>query len=249
MTRKAATLSKVIDHDLKKGAKKVGKFKTGLIDPPWQTVTYSGTALPQRADEPHYPTMSLDEMKALPVGDLFEQDACLFMWILGSHIDQGIQLAEHWGFKFNTDIFIWRKITKAAMKEAEADIAHAASEFAALDRDGVLEDLPSNECAKMGMGKWARKQAEQCFLFTRGKPSPIHGGKTGVRQIIDAPIREHSRKPDEIYGRVEAVAPGPFVELFSRTTHKGWSVWGNQTGKFDAPPLVKPRRSAADLLA
>lgn len=235
--RTAAVLGKIIDRDLKKGAKAVKKFKTGLIDPPWQTLTYSGTSLPQRSAEQHYDQMSLDDLKALPVGDLFETDACLFMWIIGSHIDQGIRLAEHWGFKFNTDIFIWRKITKAGMAYLEGE------GWDITDPEG-LGCLESDTHAKMGMGKWARKQAEQCFLFTKGKPSPIHGGKTGVRQIIDAPIREHSRKPDEIYQRVEAVAPGPFVELFSRTTAPGWAVWGNEAGKFDA----KPRRSKADLL-
>lgn len=242
MTRKADTLARVLDKDLKKGAKKVAaKFVTGMIDPPWQTLTYSGTALPQRAAEQHYETMSLDELKALPVGDLFADDACLFMWVIGSHIDQAIDLGRHWGFKFNTDVFYWRKITLAGMSEA----ADRNGGMGPMSEEEACEGLESDKYAKMGMGKWARKQLEPCFLFTKGKPSPIHGGKTGVRQIIDAPRREHSRKPDEIYKRIAQIAPaGPCVELFSRTTAPDWSVWGNETGKFDP----KPKRSKADLL-
>jgi N6-adenosine-specific RNA methylase IME4 len=243
--RGAKTLGLVIDRDLKRGAKIAKKFRTGLIDPPWQTLTYSGTGLPQRAKKQHYDTMSLDELKAMPVGDLFEADACLFMWSLGSHVDQAIRLAEHWGFKFNTDVFYWRKITKAGMAEIAGN-----PDLSGLDHPADAFD--SDTYAKMGMGKWARKQIEPCYLFTRGKPSPIHGAKTGVRQIIDAPIREHSRKPDEIYGRIEAIAPGPFVELFSRTTAKGWSVWGNETGKFDTPAERstegRRKRTKAELL-
>lgn len=84
---------------------------------------------------------------------------------------------------------------------------------------------------KIGMGYWTRKQTEQCWLFTRGKPSRI--GK-GVRQLIEAPRREHSRKPDEQYERIEALVRGPYLEIFARQTHVGWDAWGDEVGKFDA---------------
>jgi N6-adenosine-specific RNA methylase IME4 len=229
--RTERVLGQVIDRDLKKGAKKIEKAGVIYADPAWQTVTYSGVALPQRADEPHYPTMSLDDLAALPVGDLAADDCCLFMWIIGSHVDQGIRLAEKWGFKYNTDVFIWRKITKAGFKHCTVEPL-------------AFEELGSDKWAKMSMGKWSRKQSETCYLFTRGKPSPKEGSRS-VRQIIDAPIREHSRKPDEAYERIETLASGPYVELFSRTTRPGWSVWGNDVGKFDA----KKKRSKAELLA
>ncbi|MNQ97153.1 hypothetical protein D3C85_1127850 [compost metagenome] len=79
------------------------------------------------------------------------------------------------------------------------------------------------------MGYWTRKQAEICIMFTRGKPRRI--GK-GVRQIIEAPRREHSRKPDETHDRVQALVAGPYLELFARQPRAGWAVWGNQTDKF-----------------
>ena len=40
--------------------------------------------------------------------------------------------------------------------------------------------------------------------------------------------REHSRKPDEQYGLIEACSPGPHLELFGRGTRPNWTVWGNQ---------------------
>lgn len=83
---------------------------------------------------------------------------------------------------------------------------------------------------RMGMGYWTRKQAEVCLLFTRGKPKRI--GK-GVRQVIMAPRREHSRKPDEQYDRIEALVDGPGLELFARQhARPGWTCWGNEVGKF-----------------
>ena len=85
---------------------------------------------------------------------------------------------------------------------------------------------------RIGMGYWTRKQTEVCLLFTRGKPRRL--GK-GVRQLIDAPRREHSRKPDEIYGRIEALVSGPYLEMFARQRWPGWDAWGNETTKFDRP--------------
>lgn len=88
---------------------------------------------------------------------------------------------------------------------------------------------------KIGMGYWFRQQIEICLFFTRGKPKRL---SMGVRQLIIAPRREHSRKPDEQYERIEALVGGPYLELFARNTRPGWSSWGNEVGKFDEPQGV-----------
>lgn len=88
---------------------------------------------------------------------------------------------------------------------------------------------------RMGMGYWTRQEVEICHLFKRGSPRRL--GK-GVRQVIRAPRREHSRKPDEVYGRVESLVGGPYLELFARQAWAGWSSWGNQTDKYVAAPVA-----------
>jgi N6-adenosine-specific RNA methylase IME4 len=82
---------------------------------------------------------------------------------------------------------------------------------------------------KISMGYWTRKQTEICFLFTRGKPKRL---SKGVRELIMAPRREHSRKPDEQYTRIEALVEGPYLEMFARQRWRGWSAWGNEVGKY-----------------
>lgn len=77
----------------------------------------------------------------------------------------------------------------------------------------------------MGMGYWTRKQGESCLLFTRG--SPARKAKD-VRQFIEEPRREHSRKPDETYRRIERLVAGPYVELFATQRWPGWDGWGDQ---------------------
>lgn len=83
---------------------------------------------------------------------------------------------------------------------------------------------------RMGMGYWTRQEVEICHLFKRGRPKRK---SKGVRQLIRAPRREHSRKPDEQYARIEALVDGPYLELFARQAWPGWSAWGNESDKFE----------------
>lgn len=193
-----------------------GPFGCILADPPWAFRTFSGENMtPHRCAEDHYRTMTLEQMAALPVADVAAKDCALFMWIVGSHLTEAIDLATAWGFEFKTDAFYWLK----------------QKMIGAMQADLFTGDIPE---PRMGFGYWTRKQVEPCWLFTRGNPRRL--GR-GVRQAIISPRREHSRKPDEQYDRIEALVGGPYLEMFARTQRSGWSVWGNQTDKFGSSSI------------
>ena len=80
-----------------------------------------------------------------------------------------------------------------------------------------------------GLGYWTRANPEMALLATKGKPRRI---SSNVDQLVVSNRREHSRKPDEIYERIEQLLEGPYIELFARTQRPGWDSWGNQTDKF-----------------
>jgi N6-adenosine-specific RNA methylase IME4 len=154
--------------------------------------------------------MDLAELKALPVGDIAAPDCALFMWVVGSHLEESIGLARAWGFTFKTDAFYWAKQRLIGADQIDlftGDIAEP----------------------RMGFGYWTRKQVEPCWLFTRGAPKRV---SKGIRQLIVEPRREHSRKPDAQYDRIEALVGGPRLELFARRARPGWDCWGNETDKF-----------------
>lgn len=93
------------------------------------------------------------------------------------------------------------------------------------------EKLNADGTPFTGMGYWTRANPEQCLLATRGSPKRV---AKDVPRLIRASRREHSRKPDEVYGRVARLCGGvPKVELFARTCWPGWKAWGNQVGHFD----------------
>jgi N6-adenosine-specific RNA methylase IME4 len=81
----------------------------------------------------------------------------------------------------------------------------------------------------MGGGYGTRHNVEICWLGRRGKPQRK---SAGVRELIIAPVREHSRKPDEIYQRIEMFCDGPYVELFARQQWPGWTCVGDESEKF-----------------
>ena len=81
----------------------------------------------------------------------------------------------------------------------------------------------------MGNGYGTRQNSEICWLGRRG--SPRRKAKD-VRELIIAQRREHSRKPDEQYERIEALCAGPYVELFARQRRPGWTAWGDQIDHF-----------------
>jgi N6-adenosine-specific RNA methylase IME4 len=67
-----------------------------------------------------------------------------------------------------------------------------------------------------------------------------------VAKLVAALRREHSRKPEEAYRRIERLLPGPYLELFARQSQPGWDGFGNQPGLFDRGPVVTRRRPSRE---
>lgn len=80
-----------------------------------------------------------------------------------------------------------------------------------------------------GTGYCFRSAAEFYLLGTIGKPMIR---SRSIRNLIVAPVREHSRKPDNLHSDIETLYGGPYAELFARAPRPGWDVWGNQTDRF-----------------
>ncbi len=78
----------------------------------------------------------------------------------------------------------------------------------------------------MGMGYYTRANTEPCLLAIKGSmPVAAHN----VLALIYSPVREHSRKPDEQYNKIERLYPDKsYLELFARYKRDGWDSWGNE---------------------
>jgi N6-adenosine-specific RNA methylase IME4 len=83
----------------------------------------------------------------------------------------------------------------------------------------------SGEGWHMGQGYWTRANPEDCWLATRGHPKRINAD---VRQLIVAPVMEHSCKPGVVHEYIERLVDGPYLELYARRDRENWVTWGNE---------------------
>ncbi len=112
--------------------------KYGIIyaDPPWR---YEQKSV-RGAAEKQYPTMSIEEICALPVADLAAKDSALFLWATFPQLKEAFRVIDAWGFKYKTLAFLWLKQNRKA------------------------------DSWFYGMGFWTRSNAEVCLLATKGHP-------------------------------------------------------------------------------
>lgn len=195
----------------------LGTFDVIVADPPWDI----HMSLP-------YGTLSDEQMYALPIPQL-QDEGLLFLWVTGRAMELGRALLQHWGY-VRIDELVWVKI----------------NQLQRLIRTGRT-------------GHWLNHTKEHCFVgLKRRGMAPVDAPPPGMyvplptwlhrdvgNDVIVAPVRDTSRKPDELYTMIERLCPGARkVELFGRqhNVRPGWLTLGNQ---LRGTHVVEPRLAAA----
>lgn len=128
--------------DMEVKMEKQPKYQVIYADPPWRYQRKRGTGVAEN----HYPTMSMEELCALPVQNLADRDCALFLWVTLPMLREVWSVIESWGFQFKTVAFVWIKQNRKS-----------SSLF-------------------WGMGFWTRSNAELCLLAVRGHPKRYSAG-------------------------------------------------------------------------
>lgn len=87
------------------------KFRTVLADPPWQFQNRTGKMAPEHKRLSRYGTMTLDEIKAMPVEQVVAEPAHLYLWVPNALLPHGLAVMEAWGFQYKSNV-VWHKIRK-----------------------------------------------------------------------------------------------------------------------------------------
>ena len=87
--------------------------------------------------------MCIEDIKALPVGELAAKDCALFLWITFPCLCEALEVLTAWGFSYKTVAFVWVKQNR------------------------------KNDDLFTGMGYWTRANAEICILATKGHRSEL----------------------------------------------------------------------------
>ena len=84
------------------------KYQIIYADPAWKysNSVYQDNGRKCRELKDQYPTMSISEIKNLPIEKIADNDCALFMWITDFHLHYAFELFEKWGFKYRTIVFV-----------------------------------------------------------------------------------------------------------------------------------------------
>ena len=165
-----------------------GKYRIIYADPPWKY----GNTMPESygVQDDHYKLMTLQEICDLPVKNLAQDNAVLFLWATSPILEESFQVVKAWGFQYKAH-FVWDKV-------------------------------------KHVMGHYNSVRHEILLICVRGSCQP------DVHKLFDSVYSEerteHSRKPEYFREVIDTIYPnGKRIELFARSQHDNWDIWGNET--------------------
>ena len=80
------------------------KYNIIYADPPWSfnsSIYQDGGRTFNKKIKDHYQTMSIDNIKNLPVKNITDKDCILFIWTTDSHLQEVLEVIKNWNFKFS----------------------------------------------------------------------------------------------------------------------------------------------------
>lgn len=194
-------------------------YSTLLIDPPWR---YKGPGWLGGAHR-HYPTLPYEALKEIPIPEVLEENAQLWMWTTATHMEQAFQLLRDWKLEKKAT-FEWVKLRKHPL---------TSREIVEYEKKGKpIISIPKNgEFMSYGLawpnGYYNRQVTEYLLLATQGKQL-IPNDVRHRYNLLFAPSLEHSAKPVEGYNLVRDYGPERRLEMFSRSPVEGFDTWGNE---------------------
>jgi N6-adenosine-specific RNA methylase IME4 len=180
------------------------KYDVILIDPPW---LYEGQNKPKGND---YLSMPDIDIALMPIRDLLKTNGMLFLWATCPKLDLAILTLRRWGLHYRGVAFNWIKV-------------HRKTGLPMHGGHGIKATT-------------TKPHSELVLCASRKKPNsgrPMPLANECVGQLVFAPRREASRKPDEVKDRIEELYPfASRLEMFAREETYGWDSWGYEVGKF-----------------
>ena len=121
----------------------VGKYRTIVVDPPWQYGAWGKASHPNwDGHEPTitpmpYPTMSVEEIAAMNVRELADENCELYLWTTQRYLRDAFSVLDVWGFKY-CQTLTW---CKTPMGKGQGGVYCPTTEFALLGRRGKMPDV------------------------------------------------------------------------------------------------------------
>jgi N6-adenosine-specific RNA methylase IME4 len=116
-------------------------YRTVLVDPPWQYGKWGKASVPPRGSKYNpqdskmpYKTMSVDEIKKLPIVDISADNCDLYLWTTQKYLPFSFDVLTCWGFKY-CQTLTWCKKPKGT---GQGGLYCPTTEFLILGRKGKM---------------------------------------------------------------------------------------------------------------
>ncbi len=175
------------------------KYDIIYADPPWDYRQSGGKHNSRGMAKQHYPTMSTEQISALPVQAIKTDTSILFIWATFPNIGEALKVITAWGFDYKTAAFVWVKKNKKSNTNF------------------------------WGMGAYTRANAEVCLIaISKNTKAQQQVLRHDVHQIIEAAKEQHSKKPAVVRDKIiDLLGDISRIELFARQQVEGWDCWGD----------------------
>lgn len=177
------------------------KYNVIYADPPWDYSDVHTWRKMGGGVRGKYKTLSIEEIKNLPIKEMCLDDCLLFIWVTFPNLKEGLEVIEFWGFKYITIGFNWVKLNK------------------------------DNGKPFFGIGYYTKSNAEVCLIGSKGKPSNIKKSDNISSIIISKKREHSRKPDEARRRIELLCKDVPKIELFARQRFEGWDVWGDQAPK------------------
>ncbi len=215
------------------------EFQVIVADPPWQNsdqLTMSDVA---RGGTANYDTMSINDLKNLDINSIADKDNCvLCLWVLGSMLEEGMDLMKTWGFK-HKQVYVWVKVKKdpfstfkdLLFENVKNFINSKPKSIALVDIKNIIKDgfaiFSLQDILAFGMGRLFRQTHEICLIGTKGKKVYKNLKNKSQRSVSFALNEGHSIKPKYLQDSLDLMFPDANkLEMFARRDRDGWTCVG-----------------------
>jgi N6-adenosine-specific RNA methylase IME4 len=206
------------------------KYRVLVADCPWKFSDPLLMSNVKRGASSVYNTLTITDLKNLPVKDIAEDDSILLLWCPSSLLEEGLEVMKSWGFSFK-QTHIWVKVKKNVLFSLISNIKKIFSNF--LNEKITAKTLSSTSfdlgsVLSFGMGRLFRQTHELALVGVRGKIYN-HLENKSQRSVHFFPSTKHSVKPDILQDMLEKMFPGKEhnkIELFARRSKNGWTCVG-----------------------
>jgi len=217
------------------------KFDVIVCDPPYSFSDKLSQSDVPRGAEANYHTMSISDIKKMPVKSIAADGSILCLWVPSSLLQDGLDIMKEWGF-VHKQIYIWVKTKKDPLENFKKWIKSKILKHPQIVYDSfaykraisaILENVNNinlSEVLSFNMGRLFRQTHEVCLIGINNTKIYKKLQNKSQRSVSFAENTRHSAKPDNLYTSLDLMFPGSSkIDIFSRKQRSNWICIGDQS--------------------